>query len=1221
MIKINSQAQTGLNFQGVARSSNNVIIASQQISLRLSILQGTATGSVEYSETRKVTTNAQGLFAVVIGDADATNTMGSFTTINWKNTPKFLKIEMDANAGNNYTTIGTTQFQYVAYAQFASSVDAENIIGVVPVARGGTGATNLTSLKTTLALDKINNTPDIDKPISTKTQSVLDVKLNAADTSKYTKQTYTDAALLTKFNVADTLKYTKKSYTDSSLITKLNFTDTTSMLSNRIGKDTLNLSARINAKANTTDLNTALLLKANASDVNTSLGLKANASEVATSLSSKVDKISGKELSTNDYSNAEKTKLSAITGTNTGDQDLSSYATNTALAFKANTTDVNNSLALKANASDVTTILLSKLNKTDTSYLLQKSDTVTLSNRINLKANASDVNTSLLSKLNKIDTSYLLQKADTSNLSNRINLKANTADVNTSLALKANATEVATSLATKVDKISGKELSTNDYSNAEKTKLSAITGTNTGDQDLSSYATNTALAFKASTLDVNTSLGLKANASEVAISLANKVDKVTGKELSTNDYSNAEKTKLAGITGTNSGDQDLSIYATITALALKANASDVTTSLALKENISNKSSAADLGGLSPSDLLFPTQKAVKDYVTANASSGGVADGGITTIKLADGAVTDAKLATGINKSKVGLGNVENTALSTWAGTNNLTTVGTITSGTWSGTAIPLNNGGTGATNAEAARANLGLVIGTNVQAPLVAGTDYQIPLTAGTSYIVPNSSITAKTKIKITYDTKGLITAGSDATTADIAPSTDRNYVTDIQAGVISNTSGINTGDETTSSIKSKLGIITLSGSNTGDQDLSSYATNTSLSLKENASNKSSAADLGGASPSDILFPTQKAVKDYVTANTNSGGVADGSISTIKLADLAVTDAKLGTGISKSKVGLGNVENVSISTWAGTNSLTTVGTINSGTWSGTAIALSNGGTGATNATAARANLGLVIGANVQAPLIAGTDYQIPLTAGTNYIVPNSSIAGATKTKITYDTKGLITAGVDATTADIAPSSNRNYVTDAQAGVISNTSGINTGDETTSSIKSKLGITTLSGSNTGDQVLPTLVSLGAVPTSRVITINGTGLDLSSDRSYTINTGLTLTDLESSNVKAQTFQLTQPTAINSTTTTTLDLSTGNLLELVLTGPTTLAFSNPQIGTYIIKVKQDGTGGRTLTFPSMKWSDAAVPTITTAANAIDLITLIYDGTHYYGSCLQNF
>ena len=79
---------------------------------------------------------------------------------------------------------------------------------------------------------------------------------------------------------------------------------------------------------------------------------------------------------------------------------------------------------------------------------------------------------------------------------------------------------------------------------------------------------------------------------------------------------------------------------------------------------------------------------------------------------------------------------------------------------------------------------------------------------------------------------------------------------------------------------------------------------------------------------------------------------------------------------------------------------------------------------------------------------------------------------------------------------------------------------------------------------------------------------------------------------------------------------------LLVIIYSLPyTTLDFSNPKIGTYIIKVKQDGTGGRTLTFPIMKWADAAVPTITTAANAIDLITLIYDGTHYYGSCLQNF
>jgi hypothetical protein len=60
---------------------------------------------------------------------------------------------------------------------------------------------------------------------------------------------------------------------------------------------------------------------------------------------------------------------------------------------------------------------------------------------------------------------------------------------------------------------------------------------------------------------------------------------------------------------------------------------------------------------------------------------------------------------------------------------------------------------------------------------------------------------------------------------------------------------------------------------------------------------------------------------------------------------------------------------------------------------------------------------------------------------------NSAIVGATKTKITYDAKGLVTAGADATTADIADSSNRRYVTDAQQTVIGNTSGTNTGDQT------------------------------------------------------------------------------------------------------------------------------------------------------------------------------
>ena len=100
----------------------------------------------------------------------------------------------------------------------------------------------------------------------------------------------------------------------------------------------------------------------------------------------------------------------------------------------------------------------------------------------------------------------------------------------------------------------------------------------------------------------------------------------------------------------------------------------------------------------------------------------------------------------------------------------------------------------------------------------------------------------------------------------------------------------------------------------------------------------------------------------------------------------------------------------------------------------------------------------------------GTNVQAPLVAGTSYIIPNASITGATKTKLTYDVKGLVTAGADATTADISASTNKNYVTDAQSGVLSNTTGTNTGDETASTIKTKLAITTLSGTNTGDQTI-------------------------------------------------------------------------------------------------------------------------------------------------------
>lgn len=129
----------------------------------------------------------------------------------------------------------------------------------------------------------------------------------------------------------------------------------------------------------------------------------------------------------------------------------------------------------------------------------------------------------------------------------------------------------------------------------------------------------------------------------------------------------------------------------------------------------------------------------------------------------------------------------------------------------------------------------------------------------------------------------------------------------------------------------------------------------------------------------------------------------------------------------------------------------------SGTYRTVPVTLdASGGTGTTN-FANNHNLFIAVftpssieWGDISGTLSNQTDLQSALDAKVD---ENAPITGATKTKITYDAKGLVTAGADATTADISDSTNKRYVTDAQLTVISNTSGTNTGDQvpTTSAI--------------------------------------------------------------------------------------------------------------------------------------------------------------------------
>src|SRR3990167_1567267 len=89
-------------------------------------------------------------------------------------------------------------------------------------------------------------------------------------------------------------------------------------------------------------------------------------------------------------------------------------------------------------------------------------------------------------------------------------------------------------------------------------------------------------------------------------------------------------------------------------------------------------------------------------------------------------------------------------------------------------------------------------------------------------------------------------------------------------------------------------------------------------------------------------------------------------------------------------------------------------------------------------------------------------------------------------------------------------------------------------------------------------------------------------------------------------------------------TWDLSLGAMATVTLTDNRALANPTNLVNgaSYILIVKQDGTGSRTLSFGSAyKFADGADPVLSTSANAVDVIAFLSDGTSLYSSFQGNF
>ena len=112
-----AQAPQKMSYQAVIRDASNNIVANHAVGMKISILKGSATGIVVYTETQTPTTNANGLVSIEFGGGTG------FISIDWSIGSYFIQTETDPTGGTNYTITGTSQLLSVPYAMFAGNVN------------------------------------------------------------------------------------------------------------------------------------------------------------------------------------------------------------------------------------------------------------------------------------------------------------------------------------------------------------------------------------------------------------------------------------------------------------------------------------------------------------------------------------------------------------------------------------------------------------------------------------------------------------------------------------------------------------------------------------------------------------------------------------------------------------------------------------------------------------------------------------------------------------------------------------------------------------------------------------------------------------------------------------------------------------------------------------------------------------------------------------------
>lgn len=120
-VGVYAQTPNKISYQAVVRDTSNNLITNQQVGVKIEVKEGS---TVEYSETHTVTTNANGLFTLNIGDGS--NLSGTWSNIDWDgNSPISVDVGVDPSGGSNYTLTSSSDMNTVPYAFHAETVSNE----------------------------------------------------------------------------------------------------------------------------------------------------------------------------------------------------------------------------------------------------------------------------------------------------------------------------------------------------------------------------------------------------------------------------------------------------------------------------------------------------------------------------------------------------------------------------------------------------------------------------------------------------------------------------------------------------------------------------------------------------------------------------------------------------------------------------------------------------------------------------------------------------------------------------------------------------------------------------------------------------------------------------------------------------------------------------------------------------------------------------------------